>query len=465
MTRAASRCRFRPYNGPAILPVRRILIVTPHPNDIDAALDQATARIDIPRTFSFRFDLHETWIGPDRRTPLTAVFLVDTDSVQGFVTDRPLDSPEPHHFDATAKRCNAAIFRLEQPLRLAPTAVAKPWGFEHWYTGIEARGVSDVTDGRHTTPLSWVLASAPRHLCGDAPIALLKVLDPAPNAVLGDLYFELHETKEEFYVVTRVDRRAWPEGRGAIRFGMNAALRASYRDDKRFRTDYAAAVARYEEIRRAIDRLLDAKRLAAGFDLDAAVPVDVMQRWTEEVDPALVDEERKRRRAMEAFTQMRSLGEGDIVQLPRLLPHALQHGVRVIELQTPTYERRIVSFAQKVLTQNHWDTQTAVDAMRLDSPPPAPPRVLIREPDCTVERIVEFDGFAARRITLAPGAQLTIARDLRYAICVGVAGEVTLGDATLASEDACLVPQSATRRTLVNAGTRSCVCVLCGPEL
>jgi hypothetical protein len=445
--------------------VRRILIVTPHPNDIDAALDQATARVDIPRTFSFHFDLHETWIGPDRRTRLTAVFLIDRESVQGFVTDRPLDSPEPEHFDATANRCRAAIFRLEQPLRLAPVAIAKPWGFEHWYSGIEARGVSNVTDGRHTTPLSWVLGAAPRHLCGDAPIALLKVLDPAPNPVLGDLYFELHETKDEFYVVTRVDRRAWPDGHGAIRFGMNAALRASYRDDKRFRADYAAAVARYEETRRAIDRLLDEKRSAAGFDLDAVVPVDLMQRWIDDVEVSLVEEERRRRRAMDAFTQMRSLSEGDIVQLPRLLPHALQHGVRVIELQTPTYERRIVSFAQKVLTQSHWDTAAAIDAMRLDSPAPTPPRALIREPDCTVERIVEFDGFAARRITLAPGARLTIARDLRYAICVGVAGETALGDATLASEDACLVASSATQRTLVNAGTRRCVCVLCGPEL
>jgi hypothetical protein len=445
--------------------VRRILIVTPHPNDIDAALDQATARVDIPRTFSFRFDLRETWIGPGRNTRLTAVFLVDADSVRGFVTDRPLDSPEPHHFDATAKRCRAAIFRLEQPLQLAPIAIAKPWGIEHWYTGIEARGVSNITDGRCITPLSWVVACAPRHLFGDAPIALLKVLDPAPDPVLGDLYFELHESKDEFYVVTHVDRRAWPEGRGAIRFGMNARLRASYHDDKRFRIEYAAAVAHYEEIRRTIDRLLDDKRLAAGFDLDAAVPVDVMQRWIDDVETPLVEEERKRRRAMDAFTQMRTLDEGDIVQLPRLLPHALQHGVRVIELQTPTYERRIVSFAQKVLTQNHWDTQIAVDAMRLDSPAPAPPRILIHEPDCTVERIVEFDSFAARRITLAPGARLTIPNGIRYALCIGVSGELKLGDVALATERACLLSQSTTHRTLVNESMRQGVCVLCGPEL
>src|SRR5262249_23770341 len=102
---------------------------------------------------------------------------------------------------------------------------------------------------------------------------------------------------------------------------------------------------------------------------------------------------------------------------------------------------------------------------RLDSPPPTPQRVLIREPDCTVERIVEFDDFAARRITLAPGARLTIPKDLRYALCVGVAGEITLGDATLAREEACLVPQSSTHRTLVNSSPQESVCVLCAPQL
>ena len=91
-----------------------------------------------------------------------------------------------------------------------------------------------------------MLASAPRHLRGDAPVALLKVLDPAPEPVLGDLYFELHETKQEVYVVTHVDRRAWPDGRGAIRFGMNAARRAVYADDAKFRAAFLKAVREYE---------------------------------------------------------------------------------------------------------------------------------------------------------------------------------------------------------------------------
>ena len=43
-----------------------------------------------------------------------------------------------------------------------------------------------------------------------APVILLKVLDPHPEPVRGDLYFEVHEHKREVYVVTAVDRNAWP---------------------------------------------------------------------------------------------------------------------------------------------------------------------------------------------------------------------------------------------------------------
>jgi len=441
------------------------LIVTLHSNEIDAALDEAVAHVDQPRTLSIAFDLLESWTAPPRYIRLTAVYLIERDTIHTFVTDRPLDTPKPAHFFATANRCRAAIFALDQPLRLAPATVAKPWGREIWYTGIEARGISGVTDARHTTPLPWVLASAPRRLCGVQPIVLLKVLEPSPEPVLGDLYFELHESKQELYVVTQVDRRAWPDGRGVIRFGMNAARRASYRDDDRFRADYLAAVRAYESVRRTIDSLLDEKRAAAGIDLHAPVPIVLMQRWLSELDSQLIDDERGRRGAMDAFTQVRAVCEGDIVQLPCRLPHALQHGVRVIELQTPTFERRIIAFAQKVLTQDHWDTQAAIACMQLDNPQPSNVHALIDEPDCTVERIVAFDGFAARRVRLAPAARADLPAELPYALCIGISGEVTLGGTTLSREVACLVPRATTQRTLINHSSQDAVCLLAGPEL
>ena len=199
--------------------------------------------------------------------------------------------------------------------------------------------------------------------------------------------------------------------------------------------------------------------------LDVPVPLVLMQRWLDELDPLLIEDERLRRDVMNSFTQMRPLSEGDIVQLPCRFPHALQHGVRVIELQTPTYERHILSFAQKVLTQDHWDSEAAIAEMRLDIPPPEEPRVLVQEPDCTIERVVEFDAFSVRRVRLAPGARLTLSKTPPHTLCIAVSGEVTLGNATLADHSACLVPQSATRRTLLNTGAQDAVCLLSGPGL
>jgi hypothetical protein len=89
----------------------------------------------------------------------------------------------------------------------------------------------------------------------------------------------------------------------------------------------------------------------------------------------------------------------------------------------------------------------------------------MRKPDCTVERIVEFDGFGARRVRLAPAARLTLPADLPYALCIGVSGEVTLGNSRLHSEAACLVPHSATHRTLINTSAQDAVCLLSGPNL
>jgi hypothetical protein len=297
---------------------------------------------------------------------------------------------------------------LDAPVALEPVAIPKPWGREIWYTGIEARGESAVRTGGATLPLSRYLALAPQHLVrGRAPV-LLKILDPRPEPLLGDLYFEVHREKQEVYVVTSVDRDAWPDGRGRIRFGMNQALRAKYADDAAFRADYLRAVTEYEQIRRASD---------AGAH----------------VAPA---SEAAARANMERFTALRPLAPGDVVVVPTWLPHSLQHGVRVVEFQTPTYERYILSFAQRVLTQPHWDTAYAVPRMTLDAPPdpcfePVAPGV---------ERIVAFADFRVWRVSIAPGAAFDLPGHTDYALCMVVEGLVEIGALTLEAEQAALVP-------------------------
>lgn len=337
-------------------------------------------------------------------------------------------------------RVGDAAVRLDQPVRLVSVDVPKPWGREIWYTGIEARGESRIVADGGELPLSVYLALAPQRLCGRAPLVLLKVLDPHPEPVTGDLYFETHEHKQEVYVVTRIDRDAWPDGVGRIRFGMNQALRARYGDDDAFRRDYLRVVGDYERIRRAID---------GGTDVPAA-------------------REAQARAAMDAFTAERPLAVGDVVVVPTWLPHSLQHGVRVVEFQTPTYERYIISFAQRVLTQDHWDTAEAVARMRLDTPEPQP----FEGVSAGVERIVDFDDFRVWRARLDPGAHFELPEHPSYALCAVVSGRIAIGALTLHSEAAAFVPGLALRgparrrqRVLRNDGSEDAIVLVAAPDL
>lgn len=330
---------------------------------------------------------------------------------------------------------------LEAPVELVTVDIPKPWGREIWYTGMETRGESAVRTNAGNLPISRYLALAPERLVRNKPLVLLKILDPRPEPVSGDLYFEVHREKQEVYVVTHVDRSAWPDGVGRMRFGMDQALRARYADDAAFRRDYLQAVAHYE-------------RLRCRIDAGEAVPDT---------------EEQAARAAMERFTALRTLVVGDVVTVPTWLPHSLQHGVRVVEFQTPTYERYIISFAQKVLTQDRWDSAFAIPRMAVDAPPV--PDFETLEPG--VERIVGFDDFRVWRVRLAPGQRFDLPAHPAYALCITVAGVVTLGGLALEAERAALVPgatlaDSARRRALApvhNPGPEPAVFLIAAPDL
>ena len=309
------------------------------------------------------------------------------------------------------------------PVRLVPVHIKKPWGQEIWYTGMEARGESEVVaEGIHM-PISEYLATH-EHPLGDERLLLLKILDPKPTPVLGDLYFEVHETKREVYIVTHVDRDAWPDGVGGIRFGMNAQKLASFASEDAFRSAYLEAVRSYETIRRAIDHDTRNADLA----------------------PALADREKQAREVMESFTDLRELRVGDVVSVPTWTPHSLQHGVRVVEFQTPTYERLIVSFAQKVLTQDHWDTQQAVAGMHLS--PPAQQQAESVSPG--IERVARFEDFNVWRIDGNTAGPTVLPQKLSYAVCMCITGSVALDNLDLAPEQAALIPREAIAATAIS---------------
>jgi hypothetical protein len=282
---------------------------------------------------------------------------------------------------------------------------------------MEARGESQVITGTgETVPLSLWLTADPDASSRRENVLLLKILDPAPAPITGDLYFEVHSEKREVYVVTHVDPKAWSDGVGAIRFGMNQSNRLEFADDESFRNGFLQAVQSYEKVRRAID---------AGTE-----------------SPFIVMQEMALRERMESFTHLRELHIGDVVHVPTWFPHALQHGVRVVEFQTATYERLIVSFAQKVLTQDHWNTAEAVAGMSLD--PGTEQSAEVIAPG--IERIARFDHFNVWRADSRAGV-FALPSNIPYAVLMAVGGNVNAGGQALEGESAAFVPCAAIANT------------------
>ncbi len=344
--------------------------------------------------------------------------------------------------DWAARRMEAAVVSSHRPLHLQTCYIPKPWGGERWYTGIEQRGVSQVRTGTGSTALPYALSMFPVPLVGEGeePPILLKTLEPLPDPIYGDLYLEVHREKWETYVVLDVDRTAWPDGIGYLRAGLDAEALAAYRErhgdegPQHMAADLRHAIEHYEEARRRIDGLLDEALRQRGDD--PAVPLMPHQHRAllDDVPDALREQEAERRIAVERLIGRVPLREGDVVTLPPGVLHSLQHGVKVIEFQTPTYERLIAMFAQKVLTQPHWDVAAAIDQMQKAPYTPQPPEQLVHEEGLTVERIVDFPGFSVERVSLALNRTLNEATEgaNRYQLLIvtGGKGEIILPDSS-----------------------------------
>jgi len=426
---------------------------------------------------TLRFDFAQYYLPGTPAIGLLAILFKDKGGLRLLLTDKlpqveaalgamvePLTGAS---LSLLATRLAAPLFNLDQALLLAPIAIAKPWGQEIWFTGIEARGQSGFSDGVYSVPIPWVLALLPRRLLGatQSGLNLLKILDPLPEPVYGDLYFELHEEKREVYVVTHVDRQSWPDGEGGIRFGFDASVRDAFVGPDEFRQAYLQAVQNYEQVRRKIDGLFDQQRRNQGLALNQPVDVDLLKQWHQQLSPELQKEEVALREAMNRFTHLRALREGDVVKVPCLTPHALQHGVRTVEFQTPVYERKILAFGQKVLTQDHWDTEDAVALMSLQSEVDQQLGVLEEGQGICREQVVAFDDFQVQRITLSEGACWQIPSSESYQLLMVVSGELDLGAdaAALKAEQAALLPAFGAAAVIRNCGRGEGIVLLSEP--
>ncbi|MEH6582142.1 MAG: hypothetical protein V7754_09420 [Halioglobus sp.] len=370
------------------------------------------------------FEFTAYWLESQPGQSLSAIYLQRGGELRVSVTDRPLVQARlsaAEQYEQWAEELGLAQYIFGRPASFDSLAIVKPWGQEIWYTGVEARGVCCVNAGGGSVPIPWLQAAVPGNSLGQPgePLVLLKILDPVPEAVTGDLYFELHEEKREVYVVTHVDETAWPDGQGYIRMGFNEEKLALFNGDgDAFRQGYLQSVREYESVRREIDDLPE-----------GSTP-----------DEQLVSAEIERRNRMDEFSHLRPLRVGDVVKVPLLTPHSLQHGVRTVEFQTPVYERKILSFAQKVLTQSHWDTESAVAQMQLHPAPAEAFETLLQTDGVLVERIVDFADFEVRRVRLSGSGVLEIAPLQAYGVIMVVEGNLAVSGEDYGPEQALILP-------------------------
>lgn len=423
-----------------------------------------------------RYPFLQYWLDPAPTIHLSAFYcVVVTGEIRFAVSDdgdkllAAIEQSKAGGADCFEQVCvdlGLAQFSSAESLPLCSLHIPKPWGQEIWYTGIEQRGVAEAGAGEWLAPLPWVLSALPDALCGrrQRELVLLKILDPLPQEVFGDLYFELHEEKREVYVVTAVDPDAWPDGRGAIRFGFDPAKRSLYASDDEFRQDFLAAVQAYEKTRRLIDEAIDTQRHSESIGINEPVDASRLSTWLQQVPAELRQQEQSERATMDSFSQLRPLSVGDVVKVPCLLPHSLQHGVRTVEFQTPVYERLIVSFAQKVLTQPHWDTTRAAQLMSLETPEQGEFACLQHSDEVLVEQIVEFHDFDVFRVRLQAGATFIPLSVPGYLLIMVIEGQALVGSVRLNPEQAALIPGSLEQAQVVNSGLEPICFLIAQPK-
>jgi hypothetical protein len=423
-------------------------------------LQAASAPVTDEDCFAVEFDHRQYYLAEQPTIRLLALICIQVSpsgsvSIEGSIL--PFSSvlreelqflnPDSSNLRQYCKQNGFVWVQFTAPWLLVPVQVPKPWGRELWFTGIEARGQSEVQGEGGNLPLPWVLSLFPQTKESTEEIILLKVLDPLPDEVYGDLYLELHEQKQEVYVVTHIDSQAWPGEVASMQLGFNQEQRRRYSDDEAFKRSYLKAVQDYEKVRRRLDVVLEKKKSQAAIPSNQPVAVEVLKKWMNELSQHietknLVEQEKILRSSMDAFIGSHRLRVGDWVRVPRNMPHSLKHGIRVIEFQTPVYERKILSFAQQVLTQTHWDTASALQLAELGSYQQDEPVILECSDFGSVERIASFDDFEVRRIQLNSFMQLDGAQ---YSLLMVLEGEVHIetGDALmhLTSGQTVLMPE------------------------
>jgi mannose-6-phosphate isomerase class I len=224
-----------------------------------------------------------------------------------------------------------------------------------------------------------------------------------------------------------------------MKYGVSQEQRSQFASDDEFKERFKSLCLEYENCRKEIDNYLES---VVSQDLNSATNPSKASR-----EDAIPREWREKEAKLESeinrFVGWLDLRQGDVVKVQRRVPHSLQYGITVVEFQTPVYERLIVTFNQKVLTQSHWDVSKAFEIMEINHPLSQNLLCLEDNDQILMEQVVDFKDFEVLRITQrAETFKLDLGK-FGHSIIFALKSNITvIGDevVALASGEACFIP-------------------------
>lgn len=375
-----------------------------------------------------KISLRQYWLKKEQNIFLEIFFFFEKNNLEFFITNKKLINHlekikslklNKKYFQQLAGKFKSGIFNFSQGFLMQPKTIIKPWGKEVWYSGIEERGVCLVKSITNdlTSPLPYVIEvlnvfnSETNSKKNNKKIILTKRLVPLPEKEKGNLYYELHQKKKEVYIVNEISKKAYPTKKtGKIKIGMDQNHFQKYSSFEKFKNEFLKISISCKKI---IDQLFQEKKNSFKYQ-------------------KLNEKKKKYFEKLEPFFRYVDLEIGDIIRISPFIPHSLQHGVSVVEFQTQHYERSILSFEQKVITQEHWDTKKALslikkkDVFASENNFKNDVKIIQKKKSSNIifEKIKGFDEFNTERITIEK--DLFNLKEKNYCILFVVSGEVEI---------------------------------------
>ena len=362
------------------------------------------------------------------------------------------------------------------PAYIKPYKEPKVWGLEgigeYWYGAGGGNKSSQLVVNKEVVNIDEIMECIPDEFLGKKVarkfgrhIPLVKILTP-----IGRLSVQFHETKNELWIVTGVDKSLAGEEPSII-LGFDPKMIKKHGDE--VKEVYTNVLEKYG---RSLNALIDMLEEKGHKELlqktkNVICAAGVIKDTDEEIEKKLtelINLEKK----LDSFYNYHPVEAGDVVPVPAGTLHALGAGLQVVEPQIagstqsledgatypvryyfPGYER---AGAQKKLDLDRAGEMKA-EIVRVDSA-----EIICERAGCVIERLpgnFEDKGLEVRRITLDDGAHLEV-KDItsfhNFVVVTGRAEIVINGEAYHIPDaapgcDMLIVPASAGEYQIISA--------------